>query len=42
MVNIYEARCPFRVGREVMQVVRFGQRNIVGLTTLLSALVRAF
>jgi hypothetical protein len=34
-------RCSFRVGIEVMLVVRFGQPQIVGLTALLSARVRA-
>ena len=34
-------RCSFRVGRKVLLVVRFEQRNKVGLTTLLSARVRA-
>lgn len=34
-------RCLFRVGIEVMLVVRFEQRLIVSLTALLSARVRA-
>ena len=37
-IYISEFRCPFRVGRKVLLVVRFGQRIKVGLTTLLSAL----
>src|SRR5258708_16330433 len=35
-------RCSFRVGRKVLLVVRFEQRIKVGLTTLLSAWVRAY
>ena len=35
-------RCPFRVSREVLLVVRLGQRPQVGRATLLSALVKAY
>jgi hypothetical protein len=41
-IYIYECRCSFRVGREVMLVVRFEQREIVDLITLLSASVKAY